>query len=147
MSGFVGALATAIAGALAGALRIRWLYRQIYFLISWEGFVWGWGCIGQAGDTALTLAVCLERWPCAELLLSRGGAAVLQARDMLGWTPLHQALACLPKAADPEAAAAWVKTASAADEQLRAAAQTDVDAAALAAAAGCALEHFLQRRC
>jgi hypothetical protein len=103
-------------------------------------------CLRQVGDTALVLAVCLERWPSAELLFSRGGAALLQARDMLCWTPLHQALACLAKAADPEAAAAWVKIASATNEQVLMAAQTEIDASASvdsdAAAAGSALEQF-----
>ena len=98
--------------------------------------------LSAAGDTPLTLAVGLERWQCAELLLSRGGAELLPKRDALGWTALHHALAGLPSAvtADPDpAAAAWIEAASTADAPLRAAAEAEV---AAAAGAGGALERF-----
>ena len=100
----------------------------------------------QVGDTPLILAVCMEHWPCAELLLALGGAAGLQARDVMGWTPLHHALAKLHaadsaiKPPDP-ALDAWVKAAAAADGALCVAAKTEV-AAATALSPGVALTQF-----
>ena len=87
----------------------------------------------QVGDTPLILAVCLERWPCAHLLLARGGAAAIKARDAMGWAPIHHAVACLRAAAglgDP-AAAAWLEAAAAegGGGPLRAAAEAEVAAA------------------
>ena len=102
--------------------------------------------IRQVGSTPLILAVCMERWPCADLLLARGGAAALQARDATGWTPLHHALAKL-QANDGAtnrfnaATAAWVQAAAAAHGALYAAAKTEV-ASAAAAAGDVALRQF-----
>ena len=104
--------------------------------------------IRQVGSTPLILAVCMERWPCADLLLARGGAAALQARDAMGWTPLHHALANV-QANDGAtnrfnpATAAWVKAAAAAHGVLYAAAKTEVASAAAAAGdAAPALQQF-----
>ena len=95
----------------------------------------------QTGDTPLVLAVCMEHWPCAHLLLARGGAAALRVRDALGWTPVHHAIA----GPSNPTAAAWLEAASKADGLLRAAAETEVAAAAAAAAVSAgsgALERF-----
>ena len=100
----------------------------------------------QVGGTPLILAVCMERWPCAELLLALGGAAALQARDVMGWTPIHHALAKLHAtdsatyAPDP-ALRAWVKAVAAIDGALCAAAKTEV-AAAVSLSPGVDLKQF-----
>ena len=99
------------------------------------------------GGTPLILAVCMERWPCAELLLVRGGAAALQARDAMGWTALHHALAKLHAtdgATDCSSLAseAWVKAGAAAAGELCAAAKIEVAADAVAAVRGVVLQQF-----
>ena len=95
------------------------------------------------GDTSLHLAVCLQRWPCAELLLTSGGAAALLPLDALGWSPLHHALAYSSAAITKHdtAAAAWIEAAASTDHTLYTTAKAELEAVHTSACDG-ALECY-----